>query len=97
MASTLKKTEVAPVQPEADTVQEEKKTGLYQEKEYKISLPLTREHQEDVTVIVNGMSYKIQRGKEVVVPAAVYEVLMNSMRMDELALMRQRELENGNL
>ena len=36
----------------------------------------------DETVIVNGKSYKIQRGVEVEVPLSVYEVLQNSMEQD---------------
>lgn len=68
------------------------KTGLYQEETYKIELPLTEDKEDDVTVIVNGLVTKIQRGVEVEVSASVYEVLKNSERMDKLALMRRRKL-----
>lgn len=57
-------------------------------KMYHITLPLTRENQADVFVSVNGRSMKIQRGKDVVVDEAVYEILKNSERMDALALER---------
>ena len=65
----------------------------YPKDAYEITLPLTDELQDDVTVIVNGHCYRIQRGYPVTVPAAVYEVLMNSQRMDSYALGKRRELE----
>ncbi len=58
-----------------------------------ITLPLTRERQEDVFVAVNGISYLIKRGEEVTIPKAVYEVLQNSERMDNLALRRSQDLQ----
>jgi hypothetical protein len=73
---------------------EEVKVGnLYDKAEYPVILPLTDELQDDVTVIVNGYAYRIQRGVEVTVPAHVYEVLMNSQRMDNLSLQRRKALE----
>lgn len=66
-------------------------TNLYPEETYRITLPLTSEKQDDVPVSINGKTWLIKRGEEVEVPAEVYEVLMNSTRMDQLALKRQRE------
>jgi uncharacterized protein YfaA (DUF2138 family) len=57
-----------------------------------VSLPLTKERQEDVFVAINGVSYLIKRGEEVTIPRNVYEVLRNSERMDTLALQRSKAL-----
>lgn len=64
------------------------------EETVKVKLPLTREKQDDVFVSVNGRNMKIQRGVEVEIPLAFYEVLQNSETMDTLALERQRKLLN---
>lgn len=66
--------------------------GLYTEEKYKITLPLTSEKQDDVTVVINGKATKIQRGEQVEVSAAVYEVLMNSEKMDSLAIRRRNAI-----
>ena len=58
-----------------------------------ISLPLTKERQDDVFVAINGVSYLIKRGEEVTIPRNVYEVIKNSERMDTLALMRSKALQ----
>lgn len=71
----------------------EKSTNLYPNEEYVITLPLTSEKQDDVPVSINGKTWLIKRGEEVTVPGPVYEVLMNSMKMDQLALKRQRAAE----
>ena len=83
-----KKTEEFEAEPKAV----EKKNGLYTEESYTITLPLTSEKQDDVTVGVNGFFTKIKRGEPVKVSAAVYEVLMNMERMDNLAIKRRNEL-----
>ena len=59
---------------------------------HKITIPLTNEKQDDVTVISNGFVTKIQRGVEVEVSDEVYEILMNSQKMDALALRRRQSL-----
>lgn len=70
------------------------KPGLYKEDFYTVELPLSDEKQDDVTVCINGVTTKIQRGQQVKVSAAVYEVLMNSKNMDKLALERRKKLQN---
>ena len=40
-------------------------------------------YSEDVTVVVNGTTFRIQRGVEVEVPYQVAEVLRNSEKADE--------------
>ncbi len=40
-------------------------------------------YSEDVTVVVNGTTFRIQRGVEVEVPYYVAEVLRNSEKADE--------------
>lgn len=72
--------------------------GKYQEDTYKITVPLSEKDASDLTIIVNGKTYKIERGVEVTVPRAVYEVYQNMLRMDTLAIKRQRDLvEQSNM
>ena len=59
-----------------------------------IKLPLTRDKQADVPVIINGRSWLLKRGVEVEVPKCVYEVLQNSEKMDSLAVERSMSLIN---
>ena len=61
-------------------------------KTVKIKLPLTKEKQADVFVGYNGQTFLLQRGVEIEVPEAVYEILQNSEEMDSLALTRQKAL-----
>lgn len=77
---------------EEDTkVTEENQQGLYTKKSYTITLPIKKDDKSDVTVIVNGKVTIIKRGVEVEVSPEVYEILKNSERMDQLAIIRQRE------
>ena len=75
-----------------DIPKKAEKTGLYTEDFYNITLPLTSEKQDDLTVCVNGEITKIQRGEPVKVSAAVYEVIKNSENMDNLAIKRRAAL-----
>jgi hypothetical protein len=77
------------VKTEEVAAEEPKKTGLYPQDKYVINLPLTSDKQDDVTVGINGKYYKIRRGEDVEVSAAVYEVLKNQERMDTLAVRRR--------
>ena len=43
----------------------------------------SKEYKDDLTVIVNGKAYKIQRGVEVSVPKSVAEVIEHSASQDE--------------
>ena len=70
------------------------KTGLYTEDFYNITLPLTSEQMDDLTVCVNGEITKIQRGVPVKVSAEVYEVIKNSENMDILAVQRRMALQS---
>ena len=45
---------------------------------------LTNDEAQEVTVGINGILYKIQRGKNVEIPKAVAEILDNSRRMDDI-------------
>lgn len=58
------------------------------EKTYKIRLPRTNERTDDQYVSVNDREFLIQRGKEIEVPACVYEVLMQREAMLEEAYIR---------
>ena len=68
--------------------EEPKTTNLYDQETYEVTLQFDENHQDDVLVMINGESYQIQRGVPVTVPAAVFEVLENSRKMDLLATRR---------
>ena len=51
-------------------------------------------YSEDVTVVVNGNTFRIQRGVEVEVPYYVAEVLRNSEKADEETEIKISEEEN---
>lgn len=52
-----------------------------------------KNYQGDVFVGVNGKTYQIKRGVEVEVPDYVAEVLRNSARQDENAVMLMGDLQ----
>lgn len=70
-------------------------TGLYTQKSYVINLPLSSSNEDDVVVGINGTLTKIQRGVDVEVSAAIYEVLKNRENMDNLAYQRRKKLINN--
>lgn len=80
------------IEKTAEAVEEVTEEVTKTEETRVVRLPLTREKQKDVFVSVNGRNFQIKRGEDVEVPVAVYEVLLNSQRMDELALERQKNL-----
>ncbi len=69
-----------------------KPANLYDKETYDITLPIKEGEDDEVTVLINGECTKIQRGVQVTVSAAVYEVLQNSMKMDNLAYQRSKKL-----
>lgn len=71
---------------------EPESTNIYNAEYYEVELELSENKKDDVVVIINGMSYQIKRGERVKVPAAVYEVLENSRKMDALAFRRTQEM-----
>ena len=71
-------------------MQKEKKNTV------KVKIPKTETEREDVFVCVNGMSFLIQRGKEVDVPKFVAEVLKNSEEQREAAYALMEKLEDKN-
>ena len=71
------------------------KTDETKPKMVKVKLRKDREHQDDVTVGLNGEMFRIKRGVEVEVPEGVKEILDNTERMDELALDRSMALAAG--
>lgn len=42
-------------------------------------------YKDDITVIVNGKSWRIKRGEEVMIPRYVYDVLKQSEKQDRAA------------
>lgn len=79
----------------ANTKPEETKPEETKPKMVKVLLRKDRDHQDDVTVGINGHMYRIKRGVEVEVPEGVKEILDNTERMDTLALEKRMALENG--
>ena len=71
------------------------KTDETKPKMVKVKLRKDREHQDDVTVGLNGEMFRIKRGVEVEVPEGVKEILDTTERMDELALERSMALAAG--
>lgn len=56
------------------------------EEKVRIRLPKDRENkQPDLFVGLNGKTYLIKRGEDVLVPRAVAEILQNSQEQDEAA------------
>lgn len=79
-----KKTKKADKEPES--------TNIYNAEYYEVELELSENKKDDVMVGINGMNYQIKRGEKVKVPAAVYEILENSRKMDSLAFRRTQEM-----
>lgn len=71
---------------------EPESTNIYNAEYYEVELELSENKKDDVMVGINGMNYQIKRGEKVKVPAAVYEVLENSRKMDSLAFKRTQEM-----
>lgn len=65
--------------------------------EQKVTVRLFKDNErykDDVTVIVNGRTWRIQRGKEVEIPLYVWNVIKNGMEQDfNTADLIQREEE----
>ena len=57
-----------------------------------VNLDINEKTGPDATVILNGKTYKIQRGVPVMVPVGVKEVLDNQKAMDTLAFQRKQAL-----
>lgn len=58
-----------------------------------VTIPLTRDQQDDVFVSVNNHSYQIKRGEPVRVPYYIAEVLERSEKSDQAAMRRQAALQ----
>ncbi len=71
------------------------KTEETKPKMVKVKLRKDREHQDDLTVGLNGEMFRIKRGVEVEVSEGVKEILDNSERMDDLAMERSMALAAG--
>lgn len=63
-----------------------KKETIAKEKMVTINIPLTRTEKDDVFVGVNGNTWQIKRGVDVVVPACVAEVLRHKEEMLRIAM-----------
>lgn len=79
---------------ESVTVETEAVTANTKPELVPLTINITEKDQDDVFIGVNGKSWVIQRGVEVMVPKIVKEVWDNSMRMDEEALRRKKNLPN---
>ncbi len=52
-------------------------------------------YKDDITVIVNGKSWRIKRGEEVMVPRYVYNVLKQSEKQDRAAANYAEDKQNA--
>ncbi len=71
------------------------KKGL--DAEEKVHLHLFKDSEryaDDLVVGINGCIYQIKRGEDVMVPKSVYEVVMNSMKQDEIAAAQMVEMQS---
>ena len=59
-----------------------------------IKLYKDKDHKKDAFVRVNGETFLIQRGVQVMIPRYVLEVLENQEAMQNLAVERMEELQN---
>lgn len=70
------------------------KTGLDSEEKVRLHLFKDSErYADDLVVGINGCLYQIKRGEDVMVPKSVYEVVMNSMKQDEIAAQSMYEMQ----
>lgn len=51
-----------------------------------IFLIRTKEKKDDVFCAINGRTYKIKRGEQVMVPKEVEEIIRHQSQMDQLAM-----------
>ena len=59
---------------------------IFPEEEERVTIKLfkdNKDYKDDLTVVVNGKAYRIQRGVEVSVPKSVAEVIEHSATQDE--------------
>lgn len=71
----------------------DKSSDAYLMEKVPVKLVKDKQHLTDEIVRVNGFSYQIQRGKTVMVPRFVKEVLDNKERQEQEALERSQELQ----
>ena len=67
------------------------KPSEVKEKLIKVTIPKTRDLQDDVYVSVNDRNWQIKRGVEVEVPECVLEVLNHQTEMENIALAYEEE------
>ena len=86
MAKTTEKAEAE--NPEAIEEQQPKDDGKVDFYAFRDS----DKYKDDITVIINGKAYRIQRGKHVRIPKAIAEILEHSMEQDaKTAALIERE------
>lgn len=77
----------ARAEAEQKTKEKEKVTEtIFPEEEERVTIKLfkdNKDYKDDLTVVVNGKAYRIQRGVEVSVPKSVAEVIEHSATQDE--------------
>ena len=72
--------------PETIFPEEEERVTIFPEEEERVTIKLfkdNKDYKDDLTVVVNGKAYRIQRGVEVSVPKSVAEVIEHSATQDE--------------
>lgn len=78
-----------------EAVEKPKKRNTKSNAEEKVLLeiPISEAEQDDWFCCINGKTFVVQRGEQVLVPKFVKEVYDNQVRMQQLSIMRSRALQ----
>ena len=71
-----------------------KSSTINPEEKVIIEIPISEQEQDDWFCCINGKTFQVQRGQQVLVPRYVKEVYDNEKRMTEESIRRSRALQN---
>lgn len=94
-AALAKRSEAAAAAPEDEETRKARELNEKMNELVPVELPYSREQQAPLFVGVNGKTYLIKRGEEVMVPRFVKEVINNMKKQDRLVLDLIREKEKN--
>lgn len=94
-AALAKRSETAAAAPEDEETRKARELNEKMNELVPVELPYSREQQAPLFVGVNGRTYLIKRGEEVMVPRFVKEVINNMKKQDRLVLDLIREKEKN--
>ena len=94
-AALAKRSEAVAAAPEDEETRKARELNEKMNELVPVELPYSREQQAPLFVGVNGRTYLIKRGEEVMVPRFVKEVINNMKKQDRLVLDLIREKEKN--